>query len=367
MELTRKEKILVANANKTLSKALRIKVGKRIYHEVNRLKSLNLSWSIGSFWVVKKCPGYHRGDKVFDRKLVEEMTAKGAKFRPILCYNKETNKQLHFLAEMLDIPCEWQHGFTHGKGVITAVNDIVEKEGLFGVSKVFIDLQDAFNQITENEVRALLHVTFRLNLKDADWLAHRMCYKGNLFQGNPVAPLLFNVFSRYIGYNVQKQSKGLIKLVQYADDLTFIIQKDYTPKSLIKFIFKMINWAQFKCNPAKTEKRKAGSKWGCLGLYHDGTGMKIRGQRKLKKKIMWFYHMIKLKTYLSLRRNKIGINIPIPCIIKGLAEWYSCVYKNTQSSKHSHQFMSKLYQIKKEIASIKIKDCYKENFRENFV
>jgi hypothetical protein len=294
--------------------------------------------------VVKSAPGYTKGAKVFEASEVKRLEEAGGKFRPILCYCKDTNKALKPLAKALAIPCEWQHGFMPQKGVLTAAGAIEYEEGLFGKSKVFIDLKDAFNQITLEQVREMFHLVFFLNKTDSDWLARRMCHTGFLFQGNPVAPLIFNILSRFIGLNVHKQTKGAVKLVQYADDLTFIVNRDYVPQRYIRWLYKLIRWAGWTPNEAKTEVQKSHNNWGCLGLRRFRNGYIARKQRNIKAKIRFFHHLIVKRHITTTRRlNKIGEPIGADAMVKGLAAWLMGIHQHLPASPLLNNYMSPLY------------------------
>ena len=178
------------------------KKGLQIYHWCKNNLNESLDWELVKFAVVKK-DMYHfkRGDKIFGKD-ISKWNAKGVPTREIVTFNKLTRKSMKPLTSYLDIKISTQHGFHANKSVITAHEDIANQlntlklfENKNNKSILCIDLQDAFNQITKEQVYAIFRIIFNLNSKHAQILAEKCTYKGHLFQGNQL-PLYYSTYGQ---------------------------------------------------------------------------------------------------------------------------------------------------------------------------
>ena len=318
---------------------LRLK-GLQIYHWCKNNLGNNLDWKLVKFAVVKKdIFHFKRGDKIFGED-ISKWKAKGVQTREIVTFNKHTRKSMKPLAQYLDLEINTQHGFHANKSVITAHKEIA---GQLDTLKLFqnpnkailcIDLQDAFNQITKEQVYAIFRLVFNLNSKHALELAEKSTYKGYLFQGNPIAPLLFNIWSIRLTNFFDKFQD--LKLIQYADDLTFVVDKPRINKSYIKYICKCILKLGFKTKIEKIATFNNSRK------YYEMLGIKmIQGKplaikhRKLKRKVRYLLHLIDKGLIHSLKKAKDGKAIKLAEIVKGYLCWISNINNLKPSSQLS--------------------------------
>ena len=347
-----KDEIFIRNAIQTMSRANRRKTGIRLYAEIQRLKRLNLDYSVRKFWVVKEAAGLRKGDKVYEKHEVIEMKAKGYRFRDILTFGKETRKELKPMVEILDNPLECQHGFTKNKSILTALNDMTNC-GLFANSYVFVDLENAFNQITTHQFYLMLRRMFFLNEEDAQWFSKVMSFKGHLFQGNPISPVVFNILSRFISVNIEKMSKGALRVVQYADDIVVVSNQKYVPNGTVGWIIKMVEYAGWKVNPSKVAVRSEKHNWCHLGVRSVNGKLFNKGIRRLKKKVKWLYHVWKYGVRFSnTAMSKVtGLPISLFFFIKGNGAWYKAVRDYLFHARTSDiRFYNLLYQINMDFA-----------------
>ncbi len=267
------------------------KRGKMLLAACKRLRSLNLDWKVNQMGVLKDpYKGLKKGDKVFNPAKGKdpswkEVTKAGIRTRTILYYPKETRQAVRkCLIKALDMPAPWQHGFTHKQGIADAFKPTLNYQSLAA-----IDLESAFDQIEEKQVYWLFKKTYDLNHKDSEWLAHVMCHNGYVFQGNPVAPLIFNLLSSTIGWRLTKAG---IKITQYADDLMILSPYPYLGWRFLRFICGVIEDEGWKVNPKKTKKFRK-HKFKFLGVTHSTrNGTHVTGVRKLKKKTKCFQNMV---------------------------------------------------------------------------
>jgi hypothetical protein len=165
--------------------------------------------------------------------------------------------------------------------------------------------------------------------------------------------------------NVEKQTKGVVHLVQYADDLTFVVNRDYVPRRFIGWLYKLIKWAGWTPNKAKSEVQRAHTKWGCLGLRRNLNGYIARKQRNIKAKIRLFEHLIVKRHVLTTRRyNKKGELIRTDCMVNGLAAWLKGIHKHLPASPLLINYMRPLYHILLRVSIVcEVLDSRKEGLK----
>ena len=290
------------------------------------------SWSVNKFWVCKKdIAQYKRGMKLMNQKEVNQYQKLGGEVREILCHPEMTRLHMSELTEQIELCSPYQHGFVKDRDIFT----LMETASQFSLRKNFqtsvasIDLQNAFGQISENQVYAIFRFIYGLNVKDAEELAKRCCYNGHLFQGNTWAPTLFNIWFVRVFSRIEKfqLNNSNFILLSYADDLTLITLYDSMSRKFLNFIIKIIQQCNFKINKRKT-KIVSGKHMEICGLQWKETGQqwKIypRKTQKLKKLIrMWEYNYNKDPNGTTKRINKAGEPIRLTEMLNGLKEWYS--------------------------------------------
>lgn len=306
---------------------LEYKNGYQIHKWCN--KYLNkLDFTTQRFWVAKKDIGkIHRGQKIFSNKKKTDYINQGGKVREIICYKKETRKAMRELIEPLDIPTTWQHGFTKKRDIFTQFEELAKfaLRRNFKVSVVSIDLENAFNQLTEEQIFCIFRFIFKLNKKQSEQLAKRCCLNGKLFQGNTIAPLLFNVWFSRLYAMIDKMQYDNMLLTNYADDITLVTLYPSISWKFLRFIMKLIKTAGFKVNRAKTRIRN--------GINMEATGLQYRfdcfgnwkvlprSMVKLNNLIRLWDHMESLGIEKTLRMNKKGELISVQEMKRGLNNW----------------------------------------------
>lgn len=307
----------------------------------------NLDWKVRNFWVVKKdYQGRHRGDKIFNKSEMRNFVANGGKVRPIQTYCKDTRKELRGLMQVFDIPVPNQVGFTAGKNIFSVAEDFKDEK-----ATLLVDLEDAFNQITQNQVYLILREVFDLNEKDSKRFARVMCVNGCLFQGNPLAPLIFNIWSSRL---VHVMTLCGLNFKQYADDITIVSKYDSISYSFMRFICGLITQLGFKVNRDKLERQRK-TRTRTLGL--DRRKVRIYGLypqrvRKLKAKIKYLVFLFEKRDIrFTNHLTKDGKPLRLSWVIAGLHNWLR------ECKEHSETFGLDDYHIKA-IPNCIIQDLY---------
>ena len=307
--------------------------GYKIYQWCKKyLDTQKLDFQILEFWVVKKdSQGYKRGQKIMSRKKMQRFVALGGKVRTIRCHKKETRKAMKELIEQLDITDKNQHGFTKGRDIFTAMEQASQfaTRRNFKVSVASLDLSNAFEQITKNQIYAIFRIIFKLNKKHAEKLSEIMTINNKLFQGNVISPQLFNIWFLKVYSQLEKvvNRAGNFKLISYADDLTVITLYPSMSWKFLNFIKRIIKQAGFQINSRKT-RIKNGKDMEICGLQWKTNAngeWKIypRKTQKLKKLIrLWNFILAKNPLAQTPRLNKNGGQIFAYEMSKGLENWY---------------------------------------------
>ena len=177
-----------------------------------------------------------------------------------------------------------QHGFTTKRSIITAWK-YLESNKIKGM--INFDLQDAFNQITINEVYYIFRKILDLNKEDALVLTYLSTKNGYLFQGNPLSPTIFNIAA----VRMMKRLKGLeneeLKIASYADDINITSTRGFISWKLTKLIAFIIKDSGFKTNKEKFEGQTYKKRMSTLGIsFSKNKGNFLpRKSDKLKRKI----------------------------------------------------------------------------------
>lgn len=258
---------------------------------------------------------------------MQDFVAKGGKVREIHHFRDDyTNEAIKRLTYWMDIPMDGQHGFTRGQNVFTNLGEHLNDDtrGLLN-----IDLEDAFHQVKESDVFHILRVVFGLNKTTASEMAHFFCENGKLFQGNPVSPLIFNIYTARLAKSL-KAIKWL-KFSQYADDLTFSFSNEYVSYRTIKWLVRIIKDCGCKANPQKVVRQRvrpnsAGGEITGIRLWH--TKPSTHHWRTCPRRNKHFKSNYRLMEYLlskgiteSRRKDKNGKPIQIEQIKEGLRNW----------------------------------------------
>ena len=208
----RKDYLYAKAVQACVSKKEREVLSKRLYSYMKSTLLFEKNLKVNSFWVAKKTLGkWHKGDKILNSSEKTDYLRSGGKIRDILFHNIEVRNELKLLSDLLNEPYgNTQHGFAKNRGVLSAVErqeNAKSEPSLFyqnNKAELLIDLSDAYEQITENQLCAVFNIVLDLNFRDAKRLAKVMCFNGHLFQGNPAAPVIFNLCTRRIIKIIEK-------------------------------------------------------------------------------------------------------------------------------------------------------------------
>ena len=290
-------------------------------------------FAIVHFWVVKHAPGLPKGAKVFSLKTVNELSEKGAKFRDIYTYKKPLRRRLRFIASLLDVPFEPQHGFHAMRGVETALVAADQRDLWGNVPKGQSDLKSAFDQITRGSLYALLRVVFNINKELATWFSKVMTQNGHMFQGNPITPATFNLLSIPIAQEVR--DKTGYSVVQYADDLTWITNTTSVSGSMLRWIENLVELNGWTVNREKSARVNGKQKFYLLGAVQDANGVwNAQRGRKIRRKAIYLLKQARAGRIWSRRIAKDGSPIALTAVVKGLISWLWSVRVNVGHSKY---------------------------------
>ncbi len=283
------------------------KLQAQVFYEIRRLNAIP-EWKVQKFAVLKQpWKNLKRGDKVFGED-IKQMDKNGIKYRNIRCFDKTHNRELKRISKLLDISAPWQHGFTTSEGIQNVAREIIQNSAKATIS---LDLDNAFDHISQRQVYYIIRMIFRINKKDATQFAKNMCLNGFIFQGNPIAPLIFNIWSINIGYRMKRA--GFI-VSQYADDIFVISKYEYVSYKIIRLLCNIICDSGWQVNKQKVKVQHKLVK--CLGLVIDNLIARPDKRKRLKKKIRYFD---KLKTKYGTRR--LSETKDSDMVLNGLKGW----------------------------------------------
>nr|CRY97866.1 hypothetical protein [uncultured prokaryote] len=272
--------------------------------------------------VVKQANGYFRGQKVISQADQRALKATGGKYREVtFLKDKATRKMLRKVAKLIDIPHADQVGFTRKRSIWDAAARLGDAKSI-----VNIDLENAFNAIPEQAVYLILRRVFDLNKKHARQLTNAITDGGYLYQGSPLAPLIFNLWTRPIMDSVRGAG---FDIVAYADDLT--IGSDYGAIShkMVRVFIKWIRQFNMNVNMAKVKFyniKKAYKETVGLKSIRSGGGILTTPVkfRKGLRKLRYLTHLYTVNGVTHTRRvNKEGEPNELGFVILGSWIWLS--------------------------------------------
>ena len=279
---------------------------------------------INKFGVLKanSWQGHKKGDYLLGNTY-QRAIKEGVKVRPIRCHNKELRRVQRKLLPLFDLPCRWQHGFTIGQGIENAVNPYLDA---ISGSLILVDLENAFNQISRFQIQRMLEVIFKVNRESAKAFSKLMCdQNGYLFQGNPLAPAIFNILSCQIGWELLKMNtdgkRKIVEVSQYADDITVMYIENYIPYTELRRVCTLIDFLGWKSNPKKCKRKKLSETGRILGIYRTGNYLICSNQRAFHKQLRLWKHLTQKGVTETRRLAKDGKQIRIESMQQGIKAW----------------------------------------------
>lgn len=299
-----------------------------------------------NFWINKRTK-----EKVFSKSEVERSSDK---FRKI-CAPRGSWKVLCKNLNKLFMPFVtdryWLHGFVEGKGVCTNAEYHVRNGAKNCLN---IDLKDAFNQIHHNNIKQFAQVVFGWKSKTADKFAIIMTYNDQMVQGNPLSPMLMNLFALYLDFRILEfiKTQKSLYMTRYADDITISSKSKISTKTFV-VVNKIISQCGWKSNRKKTKFR-----WNLLEI----TGIMVRNgkrwkprrglKRRLIKDLRALKRMLQKGKIFLDRRDKNGNPISTEMVISGIYAWLfpkaakrkgKKVNKKFRNNKHKFTKMNKKF------------------------
>lgn len=195
--------------------------------------SLDVDYHVGKFWVVKT-PHHLKGTKRFAKR-------PGETYRDILYLKDKTLRELltgthgsygdkrtspHSVVGILDQPIALlsgtthQYGFTRGRSILDKIPIVATTD-----HHLELDLENAFDGISYAEVYHIFRIVADLNREDAHYLAGLATHNGWMYQGSPLAPILFNIAMLPIMETLNRIPS--ILAISYADDITIVSEKRF--------------------------------------------------------------------------------------------------------------------------------------------
>lgn len=281
-------------------------------------------------WVAKSTTkGIHRGQKILSSQLKQAWEKRGVTFRSVRFPRRKDVKDFLARVARLIAPLhhEAQYGFIPNRDCIKSATKHADASTVF-----LIDIENAFDQVTESEVYDILNKVFMVNSKMAHWIASISCHEGHLYQGNPLAPAIFNVRALWMTEWLHRLCKARgATLTVYADDITISTELwDYFSSGFQKTVYRIIRECGLKVNPTKSKVRRVSP--NRIGHY-DITGLTIDfdevgrpyvrplKRRRTQRKAAYFAHLQAIGCTHSLELNKDGSLKELDLITKGLEQW----------------------------------------------
>lgn len=279
---------------KTISSYKATELGKAIVHWAKKYP--NLDYSLRHMWVIKHdCLEYKRGDKLFYKPNVP--------YRDIYFYEEDTRKALTELLDIFDMPARNQIGFTKGRGIQDLMQTHPENPNM---TRIKLDLKDAFNSITQEQIYWLLRKVFDVNKRLANNLSHNWTTHGHMLQGHPLAPAIFNLVTRDLNMWLSERTG----IIQYADDILIYENTNYISWKWLKVIMKKFKELGFEMNVEKE------------GIYHNKKDLEFLGLRFTfdeEKPLVSAKRKFRRKKIRELERN----TNPENPVLLGNKNWYN--------------------------------------------
>lgn len=215
------------------------------------MSSLHAGGLTREMWVLKKpFRGMRRGEKVASRKRFEALEREGAEFRRVrFPRNPSVKRALSKMAKwMADVHHDDQFGFVPSRDCVGSAQRHAYARTVF-----LLDIENAFDQISQREVEEILHRVFLINRREAGQIAILSCHNFRLYQGSPIAPVIFNIRAMWMTERLHRLARSTgMNLSVYADDLTLSHnQWRYMGRGLQRTVYRIIRECGLKVNEGK--------------------------------------------------------------------------------------------------------------------
>lgn len=171
------------------------------------------------------------------------------------------------------------YGFLPKVGVVDAGHEIQKANSL-----IELDLKDAFHQLKRKQIYKIFRRDMDWNKEQAKWFASLCAPQGVAQMGNPIVPLLFNM---YIGKvldiaNRRFKKAGITaKAISYADDVMILNDEKFIKRKKVDTIEAIFN-SMVKLNKKKTAIKHRDAGFIKLGLtIHNQTITSARKYNRL--------------------------------------------------------------------------------------
>lgn len=268
-----------------------------------------------TFWINKRTK-----EKVFSKKIVRSSDDKHREINAPYGSWKELCKELNELFMPFTEGRYYVKGFNKKEGVQTNANYFALNKCRYGLN---MDLENAFGQISFSNIRTLGRKVFKWKKRTATKFALIMTFKGHMCQGNPLSPLLMNLFALYVDFRILNYLKGKKNLVytRYADDCTIGSRNKIKFKTFLT-VNSIISQCGFAVNKEKTKfMRNIVEITGCNVYF----GRRWKPKRGKKRKLVKDLRALKRKQRQGQiwleRLDKNGNLIEIENVISGIYAW----------------------------------------------
>lgn len=285
----------------SISKAVR-----RVVDEVDTTRC----W-YSKFYIDKKTK-----KKIFDKKELAGVE----KFRTIQSPTSELKlacKTINRLMLPLTEGKYWVKGFNSNENVMKNAEYHQQNKAVYGLN---IDLENAFGQINTKNLKMFGRHVMCWNKRTSMKFAKMLTKNGCMVQGNPLSPLILNLFCEVLDTVLKGFAKeNQIVFTRYADDLTFSSRNPIT-QFQFHLILDIIKHFGFKVNAKKTKFSK--NLLEITGIFIRGNKYKRTIRRKHKNNIRALrFIQKKHNTPFIRRKSKNGQPIEIARIIEGIENW----------------------------------------------
>lgn len=287
--------------------------------------------TVRTMWVVKRpVMGLRKGQKLLRRSDMLAYEARGATFRTVRFPRDETiRKALRDMAKaMSPLHHASQYGFAPKRNCIQSADLHRYARTVF-----LLDIQDAFEQVNRYEVEDMLRRVFLLRSATAAIVADMACCDGHLYQGCPIAPVIFNIRAMWAVERLERLCRANhCTLSVYADDVTISSERwDHFSAGFRKTVYRILGECGLKVNPAKCKVRrvsplKVGS-FDITGLavdYDEHTGLpyvRPLHRRLTRRKAEYLDHLAVYGIEFTEELARDGTPKALSAVTAGLRGW----------------------------------------------